>query len=88
MTNPPRAHIPRILLRDNGTLIAWNPAVTVERIIDGAEREMTTLDNPGFCLTCAEEAECVEPDARFYTCEYCGAETVFGASELFLYVTS
>jgi hypothetical protein len=66
--------------------IAWHPSVTVERIVDGVEREMTTLDNPGFCLACGEEAMACEPDARFYECECCEARAVFGAAELLLYV--
>lgn len=36
----------------------------------------------GFCLACGEEADGVEPDARRYECEACGAHKVFGYSEL------
>ena len=38
----------------------------------------------GFCLACGEEADGVEPDARRYECESCGAAKVFGYSELLL----
>jgi hypothetical protein len=38
----------------------------------------------GFCLSCGEQAYEVEPDARNYTCDECGATEVFGASELLL----
>jgi len=38
----------------------------------------------GFCLACGEIADGVEPDARRYECECCGAEKVFGAEELVL----
>jgi hypothetical protein len=41
-------------------------------------------DNMGFCLACGEAAEGVEPDARRYTCERCGASKVYGAAELAL----
>jgi hypothetical protein len=47
---------------------------------------MTELDNPGFCPICGEEAEGCEPDARNYTCDNCGAEQVFGAAEVLLYL--
>jgi predicted RNA-binding Zn-ribbon protein involved in translation (DUF1610 family) len=38
-------------------------------------------DNGGYCLACGQEAYGVEPDARGYTCEDCGAEAVYGADE-------
>jgi len=30
----------------------------------------------GICTTCKEQAQDVEPDARNYTCEVCGEQTV------------
>jgi predicted RNA-binding Zn-ribbon protein involved in translation (DUF1610 family) len=45
---------------------------------------MTTLDNPGFCIACGEEADNVEPDARNYECDYCGEHQVYGAEELLI----
>jgi len=38
----------------------------------------------GFCLACGAEAEGIEPDARKYECESCGAPKVYGAEELIL----
>lgn len=38
----------------------------------------------GFCLACGEEAYGVEPDARRYECECCGANRVYGLEELLL----
>lgn len=38
----------------------------------------------GFCLACGEVAEGVEPDARGYECECCGAPRVYGAAEFAL----
>ena len=38
----------------------------------------------GFCLECGAEAYGVEPDARNYECEECGAKKVFGAEEVLL----
>jgi hypothetical protein len=58
--------------------------VTAARVTEAVEREMTSLDNPGFCLACGEEADGVEPDARKYECEYCGAHAVYGASEVLI----
>ncbi len=53
-------------------------SVTQERVV-----EMVELDhNGGFCIACGEEAFCVEPDARRYTCESCDAKAVYGAEEL------
>lgn len=58
--------------------------VTLDQIIAAVERSRTTLDNPGFCLACGAEVEGVEPDARKYECEVCGAHKVYGAEELLL----
>lgn len=40
----------------------------------------------GFCLKCGEMAYGVEPDARSYKCESCGAKRVFGAEEILIMV--
>ena len=40
--------------------------------------------NLGFCLACGSTAHGVEPDARRYTCEGCGAAKVYGLEELVL----
>jgi hypothetical protein len=47
-----------------------------------AEDEM--LEEGGFCLACGLEACGVEPDARKYRCEACGARKVYGLEELAL----
>lgn len=57
-------------------------SLTPERILEAVERGNTTLDNPGFCTACGEEAEGCEPDARNYECEHCGERAVFGAEWL------
>jgi hypothetical protein len=62
----------------------WHKSLTDAAIMEAAEREMTTLDNPGFCLICGEEAGDVEPDAENYECEHCGAEQVFGTHWLLM----
>jgi len=59
-------------------------SVTESRLSEMAQREMTTLDNPGVCLTCGEEADGCEPDAAGYVCEYCDNHSVYGASEAFM----
>ena len=65
----------------------WHPSITPERVIDAAERQMTTLDNPGLCLACEIENEDCEPDARGYACEACGEPRVYGAEELMLHIS-
>lgn len=57
-------------------------SVTAERVAEACEREMTSLDNPGFCIACGEEADNVEPDARKYQCDFCEVRAVYGAAEL------
>jgi hypothetical protein len=62
----------------------WHPSITIERVMKAVEFEMFTLEDPGFCLACGEEASGCEPDARNYLCENCGKLEVFGAKELLL----
>lgn len=61
-----------------------HPSLTLKRVTDAVERQMTSLDNPGFCLACGVEQEGCEPDARQYECEACGARRVYGAEELLM----
>ena len=58
-----------------------HPSITFERIEEALTRANQNCDNPGFCLACGEDAEGVEPDARKYQCEVCGAPAVYGAQE-------
>lgn len=51
--------------------------VTMRRVAAAVEADR----NAGFCLACGEEASGVEPDARGYECEACGAKKVYGAEE-------
>jgi len=46
------------------------------------EAELYADDSLGFCLACGVEAGGVEPDARKYICEACGAAKVYGLEEL------
>jgi hypothetical protein len=64
--------------------VKLHPSITVDRILEACERAMTSLDNPGFCLACGEEAEGCEPDARRYACDICGERQIYGAEELLL----
>ena len=59
-----------------------HPTLTATRIEDAARRSMFGADNPGFCIECGAEVDGVEPDARGYDCEACGAAAVYGAEEL------
>jgi hypothetical protein len=64
--------------------IKVHPSVTTDRVMEAVERRMFSLDNPGFCIACGEEAEGCEPDAREYECEFCGKPTVYGSDELLM----
>ena len=63
-----------------------NESITLDRIMDAVESERTSLENPGFCIACGDDADGCEPDARGYTCESCEEPAVYGAEELLLYV--
>jgi len=38
----------------------------------------------GWCLTCGEEVDGVEPDASKYLCECCGERKVYGMEQLLI----
>jgi hypothetical protein len=59
-------------------------SITLSRITDAVYRQHRTLDNPGFCLACGEEADGCEPDAQRYTCEYCDEPRVYGAEQILM----
>lgn len=61
-----------------------HPSITAQRVTEAVERQLISLDNPGFCLVCGAEAEGCEPDARQYECESCGACAVYGAEEILI----
>lgn len=61
-------------------------SVTIERVTEAVEAQLTSLDNLGFCIQCGEEADGCEPDAREYRCESCGQRAVYGAEELLLMI--
>ena len=54
--------------------------LNIERVMEAVESD----DNVGFCLACGAEAPGVEPDARGYECEACGANKVYGAEEVLI----
>lgn len=56
--------------------------VNIERILELVEDD----SNTGVCLACGAEHDGIEPDARRYVCEECGARRVYGAEELLLMV--
>ena len=63
-------------------------SITTERIIEAVERAHSSLDNPGICTACGEDADGCEPDAAGYECESCGKLAVFGAEELLFYTVA
>ena len=41
--------------------------------------------NEGFCLSCGQRHQGVEPDACNYSCNRCGKREVYGAEEILYY---
>lgn len=64
--------------------IEIHASITLARVCEAVQRHNTTLDNPGFCLFCGQEAEGVEGDATEVDCEFCGDPGVYGAEELLI----
>lgn len=59
-------------------------SITIVRVLAACGQHNSSLDGPGFCKNCRADAEGVEPDARNYECELCGAFEVFGAEEMLM----
>lgn len=64
-----------------------HPSLTTDVLTEAVLRRMSSLDNPGFCITCGLEHGGCEPDAREYQCEACETSTVYGADELLMEVS-
>lgn len=47
-----------------------------------AEIEEAAQDQCGFCISCGAINSEVEPDARRYPCEECGAKRVYGTDSI------
>jgi hypothetical protein len=47
-------------------------------------QEFQESDNMGFCISCGETADGVEPDARRYECDLCGEDRIYGLEELLI----
>jgi len=56
--------------------------LTEDTILAAAEESAFGDEYTGYCLECGYEHEGVEPDARNYVCESCGARAVYGAEEI------
>jgi len=59
-------------------------SITASRVMEACVRYEVTLDNPGFCLACGEEADGIEPDLSDAVCDACGCHCLFGASEILI----
>ncbi len=69
-------------------MLQLHSSVTVDRVVASVEQRRSSLDDPGFCILCGVEAYGVEPDARRYPCESCGADQVYGDEELLLHLVA
>jgi hypothetical protein len=63
-------------------------AITADRVCEAVERSETSLDNPGFCIACGNDADGCEPDMRKGPCESCGEKAVYGAQELLFHLVA
>jgi len=62
-------------------------SITMDRVADAIEDAHRNLTSPGFCISCGEDADGVEPDARGYKCECCEENSVYGAEELLFHLS-
>lgn len=62
--------------------IQVHESLTMDEVCNACEAD----DNIGFCIACGEQCDGVEPDARKYECESCGANAVYGSEEILLHI--
>lgn len=55
--------------------------LNMDEVIAAAQNDEEYI---GFCKACGATQYEVEPDARFYECDACGRNQVFGAQEILL----
>jgi Zn finger protein HypA/HybF involved in hydrogenase expression len=55
-----------------------------KKLLEAAIEIIENEEYQGICLACGQIADEIEPDARKYECECCGAEEVYGAEEVIL----
>jgi predicted RNA-binding Zn-ribbon protein involved in translation (DUF1610 family) len=63
---------------------AKNGMMQWKQSLDVLLNETESDSDSGFCLACGQQAFGIEPDARKYTCDACGAHKVYGCQELLL----
>ena len=63
----------QLLYGKDGKLIGKR--IALDKLVRAAD------DMAGFCRACGHRMDNVEQDARFYHCEQCGLNQVFGAEE-------
>ncbi len=66
--------------------IKLHPSITIDRLMQLSGENENDLGTNGICTVCGEEQSGVEPDARGYGCESCGAPTVYGVEELLMHM--
>ena len=69
-------------VKDKMVTMKLHQSITQARVLDACDRRDTTLDNPGFCIACGDEANACEPDATKYRCSSCSKSTVYAPEEL------
>src|SRR5262249_6489802 len=81
-TAPRPCHPPS--LRAGVPMPKIHASVTPERVLELVEAQVTSLDNPGICISCGADADGCDPDTVRARCEACGAMQVYGAEQLAL----
>ena len=59
-------------------------SLTMDRLMEAANRRHYSLDNPGFCIACGAQQNNCEPDAVNYKCDNCGEKAVAAPESLLL----
>jgi len=69
-----------------GRAVRLHPSIDLDTLFAAVEESQVGLTDEGFCIACGASRYQVEPDARNYPCDTCGADEVFGAEEILMEV--
>lgn len=69
-----------------GRAVRLHPSIDLDTLLAAVDESQVGLTDEGFCIVCGASRFQVEPDARNYQCEACGADEVFGAEEILMEV--
>jgi hypothetical protein len=75
-----------MIVLSKGRPVRVHRTIDLDTLFAAVEESQVGMTDEGFCIACGASRFQVEPDARNYECDSCGADEVFGAEEILMEV--